>query len=133
MRDSEYCNYVQCRNMVDLIIVIIIFDIDITNIYELSIRHRGYDSWRPTIQSFLKLRCFDYQTYFIVTSYTIEESEDDYDTIDEILNSSGKKQCSWLWDCELNPNRSEIQLERLTACNERKYYENYAWQCFSIS
>jgi hypothetical protein len=101
----------------------------------------GYQSWIPTISSFAQLA--RYETVFLVTSYTFLESEDDYDTIDSIINkthpdsalsdeSSCEITCKWLWDCEVNPFRSLIRLERKTAIEEREYYDNHSWQCFEV-
>jgi hypothetical protein len=93
------------------------------------------------------------ETLFIVTSYTVEEAEDDEDTIREyfsegdvteiegdnsattepmvnITNVSSKREPVWLWEAEISPFRCLEQVERLTKVPGREYYPNHAWQCF---
>lgn len=84
----------------------------------------GYDSWLPTLASFQKL----HGCCILTTSYTIEEGEDDSDTIDRHCGLDIR----WCWEIELNPFGSTIQLDRKCAINGRSYFDNYAWQCFSV-
>lgn len=139
----------------------------------------GYKSWLPTLDAFDSMSRDDrsadtpvsvnsqpgeveakrengiagVDTLFIVTSYTVEEAEDDEDTIREhfsegdvtkiegedsattepminTTNISSKGEPEWLWEAEISPFRCLEQVERLTKVPGREYYPNHAWQCF---
>lgn len=84
----------------------------------------GYDSWIPSLVAFKSLhRCV-----VLATAYTIEEGEDDSDTIEIHCGP----EISWNWEIERNPSASKVQLKRSCALSGRAYFDNYAWQCFSI-
>ena len=96
--------------------------------------------------------------HFVVTSYTLEEAEDDEDTIREHFRASEKgvstqtaliidqrdpgetdsagsdkiAKLHWLWEAEVNPHRSSLQIDRRTKVNGREYFSNHAWQCFEF-
>ena len=82
----------------------------------------GYDSWLPTLSV---LRTF-HGTYFLVTSYTLEEADDDNDVILSTFPST----IEWLWSNQLNPFRSTDPLKRSTQPEGREYFDNFASQCF---
>ena len=133
----------------------------------------GYTSWLPTLDSFAAISCnlqdFNLSSgiakgstadnviirsgpVFIVTSYTLEEAEDDEDTIREYFSSKLAEEASalknfghcldattfpaisrqphWLWEAEINPSRCLEQVERKSKVAGREYYSNCAWQCF---
>lgn len=94
---------------------------------------------------------------FIVTSYTLEEAEDDEDTIRAHYSSGSENSSSaspvsesssssstfvhdtlnlmqpyWFWEAEINPYSSSELIERETKICGRKYYANHAWQCFEL-
>jgi hypothetical protein len=85
----------------------------------------GYDSWIPTLESFKNL----HNCAILVTSFTLEEGEDDSDTIESSLGSA----LLWQWEVEQNPYASTVQLDRSCAVEGRLYFDNFAWQCFSIT
>jgi hypothetical protein len=87
----------------------------------------GYESWIPTLRAISKM----HQSIVLVTSYTFEEAEDDFDTIVSACED-GSCTLDWKWEPENNPHRSNIPLKRLTASEGRVYYDNGAWQCFQI-
>ncbi len=110
----------------------------------------GYDDWIPTINAINdKLPS---KTPFIVTSYTLQEAEDDADVIRDILlervknvdkidagedtgpkdtttyDSLAEKQI--LWEPSLNPFGSRKLREMATSPGSRPYFENGAYQCW---
>jgi hypothetical protein len=96
----------------------------------------GYDSWLPSLHSLFSGWGDGNSGYFVVTSYTREESEDDYDTIrayyDEIRLSSTLR---WVWDCEENEHKCSQELKRVSldvSGGHRAYYENNFWQCITL-
>ena len=82
----------------------------------------GYESWKPTIRCLSRLS----RAFLLVTSYTLEEAEDDYDSLVEYLTPSAE--C--IWEPKVNPNRSSILLNRSTQPEGRQYFDNFAFQCF---
>ena len=84
----------------------------------------GYDSWLLTLNVFRYLK----GTAVLLTSYTIEEGEDDEDTIEKFYNDIGvdPKIYRWEWSAVENPNKSSQKLDRKTM-KEREYYENFSW------
>jgi hypothetical protein len=96
---------------------------------------------------------------FIVTSYTVEEAEDDEDTIRAHYSGGSEESSSssyiaksssstpsenndnfvknslqpyWFWEAEINPYGSSELIERETKVCGREYYANHAWQCFEL-
>lgn len=107
----------------------------------------GYQSWVPTLELLFSNTVFSNSQVtvksfprIVVTSYTFEESEDDYDTMFENFQRlqqllPPEERClnlRWHWDCELNPHASTVSLVRATNPEGRPYYENAAWQCVSL-
>lgn len=82
----------------------------------------GYDSWIPTLRS---LNDFS-GVYVLVTSYTLEEAEDDYDT----LMGHWRPSVECIWEPQENPFRSTVSLPRKTQPENRPYFDNFAYQCF---
>jgi hypothetical protein len=149
----------------------------------------GYTSWLPTLDVFAQISIYcessssscEYYDHehssavhvdtkssmsapiFIVTSYTIEEAEDDEDTIREHFRKKlilpvddqqllkdrevlipfnhtnrtsdyqGALQPHWIWESEISPFRGLEEVERLTKLDGREYRLNHAWQCFTFS
>lgn len=85
----------------------------------------GYESWIPTLVGFKSL----HNCKIMVTSYTLEEAEDDTDTIETVC---GAENIRWLWEVEPNPFASAQKLDRKCAIGGREYFDNYAWQCFAV-
>jgi hypothetical protein len=148
----------------------------------------GYTSWLPTLDIFAKIStgCETSSSsgeysgdehsngvhvnsassmrapVFVVTSYTIEEAEDDEDTIREHFRKKlllpvddqhqledrevllppvhgnrtndyqGALQPHWIWEAEISPFKGLEEVERLTKIDGREYRLNHAWQCFSF-
>lgn len=103
----------------------------------------GYESWLPT----LDILFFDKYAgvKIVITSYTMEESEDDYDRMAAYFEETKKKRgienkmkLIWEWDCEKNPNGSKTDLKRQTRSTEdnlplQAYYASGFWQCLFSS
>lgn len=90
----------------------------------------GYDSWQPSLRLFLDGPLAG--TPLCVTSFTLEEAEDDYDCIAEAAarvggGGGGGLRVEWMWDCELNPSRGTVRLEREGAAG-RAYFDSHYWQ-----
>lgn len=112
----------------------------------------GYASWLPTLRLFLTDEAFlspkymnDRQppVYYVITSYTWEESEVDYDAVFDFYAqikggepdvAASKYSLKWVWDCEVNENRSTepCSVVRKTCAPGTVYYDNYAWQCICM-
>jgi hypothetical protein len=91
----------------------------------------GYESWIPTLQTIGRIP----GVIVLVTSYTVLEAEDDFDTIDRHCNgaaSGGHGGVKWLWEEEANPNAGTEIINRLCAAPGSVYRDNGAWQCFQI-
>ena len=84
----------------------------------------GYDSWKPTLSALASL----HSVSILVTSYTLEEAEDDSDVIVESLGDSIR----WNWQEETNPDKANAVISRATAEIGRAYSDNGAYQCFTI-
>jgi hypothetical protein len=84
----------------------------------------GYDSWKPTLSALTSL----HRVAVLVTSYTLEEAEDDNDVIVESMGVSIR----WNWGEEPNPDKSSALIARTTAATGRAYSDNGAYQCFTI-
>ena len=118
----------------------------------------GYVDWLPTLHLFFFGSLSSHRVALVVTSYTMAESEDDYDTMDayykKVLAEGGvvvaaeeiggdavvcdsspavPQQLHWLWDCEPNPHASQLELARKTCVPGEKYFDNFAWQCVRMS
>lgn len=83
----------------------------------------GYETWAPTIR---QLASSGVPT--LVTSYSIEECEDDEDAIVAALAPAAPR---WLWQAEPNPHRSLAPRETSSACEDRERSENLAWLCLA--
>ena len=80
----------------------------------------GYEEWGPTL---LAMQAAQHKSLLVVTSYTLEESEDD----SEVLQKYGQP----LWLPEENPHRSQIR--RPTVDDKgRAYHDNFAWQAWVV-
>ena len=102
----------------------------------------GYDEWKPTIRCLLDLK--DSAIPFLVTSYTLLEAEDDFDVIQEVVNSvketktkdpndmPHKKKMQYIWGPEDNRFGSKQKRETATALEGREYRENAAWQAWRL-
>jgi hypothetical protein len=113
----------------------------------------GYDTWKPTIECMIRGNNIDSpandrmsligNTLFVITAYTLEESEDDASVITEVvetiaINKSIKLQensnaiARQLWAPELNPFSSRLERFTASAPPGRKYFENAAWQAWLL-
>jgi hypothetical protein len=61
----------------------------------------------------------------VITAYTLEECNEDYQVINETVSGSEAK-C--IWSPETNPFRSKIIREVVSSTKD--YRENQAWLCF---
>eukprot|EP00957_Ditylum_brightwellii_P127811 9748008-Ditylum_brightwellii.AAC.1 len=88
----------------------------------------GYDSWLPTLV-YLSQRSVGYTVPFVITSYTVEEGEDDGEVVEELLTKDGNVgQCCW--ECERNTFGSNKERETKSNTKGTVYRENGAWQCW---
>ena len=91
----------------------------------------GYREWRPTLEALCRL---PWTSNIVVTSYTIQEGEDDADVISDIVtengSTSGNNKC--LWTVRPNPYSSRITRETTTSIDNRVYRENAAWQAWKL-
>jgi len=88
----------------------------------------GYNDWKPTLEALCRM---PWPAILVVTSYTLEEGEDDADVIGGIFaafNSSKRNHC--LWSVDTNPYSSRMKRETATAIEGREYRENAAWQAW---
>mmetsp|Transcript_28479 Transcript_28479/g.64796 ORF Transcript_28479/g.64796 Transcript_28479/m.64796 type:complete len:513 (-) Transcript_28479:167-1705(-) len=85
----------------------------------------GYDSWRPTIAHMCQP---GRRTLFVITAYTIEESEDDAEVIAEVAQARGRQ----LWPPERCPFSSKVERPTSSAPAGRAYYQNGAWQTWLL-
>ena len=96
----------------------------------------GYKDWNPTIEILAtQSRATTPVVTFVVTAYTLEESLDDADAIEQILSSLGNNEGqtkNLLWKPQINPFRSRIPRQTATAKEGRVYYENCAWQAWKF-
>jgi hypothetical protein len=91
----------------------------------------GYDSWIPTLQAIGRIP----EVIVLVTSYTVLEAEDDFDTIDRHCNGAASERrgvVEWLWEEEPNANAGTEVINRSSASQGSIYRDNGAWQCFQI-
>ena len=111
----------------------------------------GYQSWLPTLDTFAQVSRAQPSsgssssssssgthsragTLVVATAYTLEEAEDDEDTIRGHYGRPGSGVTAvWLWEAEVNPHRSTHLLERASNVPGRRYYSNHAWQGFQFA
>ena len=107
----------------------------------------GYDSWKPTIASMLGKEVKNVssgigKTLFVITAYTVEESEDDADVVAEVVEDTASKRspanketgtiARQLWAPEANLFSSRLERKTASAPPGRKYFENGAWQAWLL-
>jgi hypothetical protein len=110
----------------------------------------GYKEWETTFRKLTQNAQVDQRTRipFVITAYTLQEAEDDYDVIDNIVRStysiiqestdnstkddSGLLSLYQLWGPEYNPFASKIDRTTQTSIAGRTYRENSAWQAWLI-
>lgn len=88
----------------------------------------GYSDWRPTLEALCR---GTWEAPLVVTSYTVQEAEDDADVMSDIIADCGKGN-SCLWPVEPNPYSSRMTRETATAIEGREYRENAAWQAWCL-
>jgi hypothetical protein len=94
----------------------------------------GYDEWKNSLHFLVNhKRKFS----FVVTSYTIEEAEDDCEVIKEVFeaassNGAVEEGRGCVWEPEINCFGSKVQRETKTAVEGREYRENAAWQAWRL-
>mmetsp|Transcript_46906 Transcript_46906/g.146329 ORF Transcript_46906/g.146329 Transcript_46906/m.146329 type:complete len:216 (-) Transcript_46906:593-1240(-) len=86
----------------------------------------GYDTWAPTLLMMASAMPV------LVTSYSIEEAEDDEDCINEIFNKTDGLGVRWHWESERNEARAAGPRTTLSTdhCADAERAENLAWLCF---
>ena len=99
----------------------------------------GYQEWVTTIRYLIQHQVQSIP--FIITAYTFEEAEDDYDTIADIVKQCStndhNKQVQCIWDVEHNPFASnQDHASNLTASTSSHHSsrrrENAAWQSWRL-
>ncbi|GAX20026.1 hypothetical protein FisN_1Lh493 [Fistulifera solaris] len=94
----------------------------------------GYSDWCATIRTIAERTV---QVPFVVTAYTLQEADDDYDVIEgEITKalawSKEKIDLCCIWEPEINPFASKIDRPTQSAPAGRRYRENQAWQAWRL-
>jgi hypothetical protein len=104
----------------------------------------GYDSWIPTLEIFIsrtRNECLSATSTsdddkamipFIVTSYTLQEAEDDYEVLHRILLPSKGMSSSFVWNPERNRFASRLLRPTETASSGHEYFENHSWQALLV-
>ena len=96
----------------------------------------GYNEWIPTLK---QMALFEDRFPFVITGYTVEEVEDDFDVLEGVMDglqdndrsdfmSTTSSRC--LWSPEVNPFGSRKERKTATSPHGRKYYENGGWQAW---
>lgn len=86
----------------------------------------GYNEWQHTIQ-YLSERTTS-SIPFVITAYTLEECEDDFEVIKTRVEGNGSARV--LWEAQRNPFGSKTIRETKSSSNE--YRENAAWQAWLL-
>ena len=81
----------------------------------------GYDSWKPALR---KLSEKGQGLVLVTTAYTIQECEDDHETLQSTIR---KEDMEEIWGPELNAYGSRMERPTLSV-KGRQYRENAAWQ-----
>jgi hypothetical protein len=96
----------------------------------------GYDEWKPTLRYLVDRNA---AIPFVVTSYTLEEAEDDFDVMEEMVKESpnhgenvSPSKAICLWGPEANAFASKQERDTATAVQGRIYRENHAWQAWRL-
>lgn len=90
----------------------------------------GYDDWIPCLEYII---ANDKRIPFVVTAYTIEEAEDDFEVIQSLVNNKyGGDGLNLEWSAESNPFGSQLPRETASAAAGREYRENAAWQAWKL-
>jgi hypothetical protein len=84
----------------------------------------GYVEWAPTLHA---LGQGSIATPTVITSYTLEEAQEDFETIEEAVAGTAAK---LVWGPESNPFGSKVVRE--TKSSSREYRENSAWQMWLL-
>jgi hypothetical protein len=102
----------------------------------------GYQEWVTTIRYMIQHQ--SQSIPFVITAYTYEEAEDDYDTIADIvkqLQPVDHKQIRCVWDVEHNPFASNLDhttmplsntLTQQSSSHSSRRRENAAWQSWRL-
>ena len=102
----------------------------------------GYQEWATTIRYMILHQ--SQSIPFVITAYTFEEAEDDYDTISDIVKEcrsvDHNKEVQCVWDVEHNPfaSNQDYQQHSSTATiastlnNSSRRRENAAWQSWRL-
>jgi hypothetical protein len=92
----------------------------------------GYDDWRPTVEYLIRAKL---SIPFVVTAYTLQEAQDDFDVIHDAVvaqSSFERAQECCQWQAEVNALASKVPRETATAIAGRHYRENGAWQAWCL-
>ncbi len=87
----------------------------------------GYNEWEGTIRYLCERRDAP-AIPFVVTAYTLEECQEDFDVFQTATEGKGCSQI--LWNAEMNPFGSKTIRETKSRSNE--YRENAAWQAWLL-
>jgi hypothetical protein len=91
----------------------------------------GYNEWLPTLEHLIRAK---QSIPLVVTAYTLQEAEDDFDVIQEqvvaLSSVEHAKECC-LWPFEVNALASKVPRETATA-RSHLYRENGAWQAWRL-
>ena len=95
----------------------------------------GYDDWTPTLKSMKNI--LPHPTPFVITSYTIQEAEDDAEVVKDLFcelkhfqkgDQQNELQKYMLHGPVINSFGSRRRRETITSPDQRPYFENGAWQ-----
>ncbi|GAX14297.1 hypothetical protein FisN_1Hh493 [Fistulifera solaris] len=94
----------------------------------------GYSDWCATIRIIAERKL---QVPFVVTAYTLQEADDDYDVLEEgiikaLACSKEKIDLCCIWEPEINPFASKMDRPTQSAPAGRRYRENQAWQAWRL-
>jgi hypothetical protein len=87
----------------------------------------GYQEWQPTID-YLNHR--DTATPMVITAYTLEECQEDWEVIQQTVTGGSSTGAKILWEPKMNPFGSKVIRETKSSSNE--YRENASWQAWSL-
>ncbi len=116
----------------------------------------GYSSWLTTLSSFFEDSSRaeeDIKPIYVMTAYTLEEAEEDYDNVVAHFESQGLRSLvlpsdqpsiqfestesigklttlAWLWECQPNPHCKAPALERRSAATSSPYRDSQFWSAF---
>lgn len=95
----------------------------------------GYPSWLDTFRCIVSK--FMASVPILLTSYSLQEAEDDYDILCELFNESKLTSMQfdyqWLWECEINPFCSSPKILKKSVNETEIYRDSQYWSCVLLS